>query len=251
MCIRSSQTLTSLTVSSSRLSVICRLGKLGLRFTPEKQQALLDGDISGAIIHPFFIRATHPLGMHFCEGINHSPAMVTLYAQYVQRSLELLIEVIKEISPNPDWELQAQVALWVTSGSIIMRLHHVTPTYIKKACEAVNLGGLRFVPSYGRPPPFSDALHEKLSVLSQIIYFDNFWFLACGGPQPTLTAKIEEEFSHQLEVTPTISYSSVAYIQNFIAGNLSGLVQHLPVNHAHQRHFTGQRHRLHPQHSPN
>lgn len=153
--------------------------------------------MSGTAIHPFFIPAAHSLGMHFCEGMHDSPAMVALHAKYVQKSLELLMEVLKEIA---DWELQAQVALWITMGSIVMRLSHVTSAYVKKGCETINLGGLRFIPTYGRPPAFSEELHEKLSVLSQIIYFENFHHLAYDGPQPTMTARVEREFRHKLRV---------------------------------------------------
>jgi len=97
--------------------------------------------------------------------------------------------------------LKAQIALWITIGSIVMRLNNVTTTYIKKSCEAINLGGLRFIPTYDRPPEFSDGLHEKLSHLSQIIYFENFILLTCGGTQPTMTARIEKEFRHKLSET--------------------------------------------------
>jgi len=127
--------------------------------------------------------------------------MAQLQARYVQKSLELLAE----ISGEPHWELRAQVALWITAGSLIMRLAHLTPLYIKKSCEAVDTGGLQFIPTYGRPPPYSEDLHEKLSVLSQIIYFENFWFLTSGGAAPTMTARIEGEFRHKLQVWPVVS----------------------------------------------
>lgn len=200
MCTESSQALTKLIASFSRLSIVCRLGKLGIRFSSKRQQALLNGDTSGTIIHPFFISAAQSIGMHFCDGIGNSPAMITLYAKYVQRALELLSDLLGGIAASREWELQAQVTLWITMGSIIMRLNQVTFGYIKKACEAVHSGGLRFVPTYGRPPAFSDELHEKLSVLSQIIYFENFIFLACGGAQPTMSARLEKEFRHKLYV---------------------------------------------------
>lgn len=74
---------------------------------------------------------------------------------------------------------------------------------MQKSCEAVDTAGLQFVPTYGRPPVFSEALHEKLSVLSQIIYFENFLFLTAGGTEPMKTARIEKEFRYQLPVRHT------------------------------------------------
>lgn len=191
-----------LTPSFSRLRAMCRLGKFGIRFASEKQQALLRGDTSGSIIHPFFILAAQSLGMQLCEDMGNSPAMVVLYAKYVQKSLEFLTDLLDQFAAGPQRELQAQAFLWITMGSIVMRLSHVTSAYIKKACEAVDLGGLRFVPTYDRPPVFSEQLHEKLSVLSQIIYFENFLLLTRGGVQPTMSARIEKEFRHKLQVLP-------------------------------------------------
>lgn len=243
-----SDPLPQLTISFSRLCVIIKLGKLGMRFTPEKQQALLDGDTSGTVIHPFFILAAQSLGMHLCEEVGNSPAMITLYAKYVQTALELLTEVFREVAEKCDWELQAQVTLWITFGSIVMRLSKITSTYLKKSCEAINRGGLQFIPTYGRPPTFSHELHEKLSVLSQAIYYENFLLLTCGGTQPTTTSRIEKEFRHKLQVRPTVPLPS-SRVQNFVVGNLSGIIRDLSLNHAYEKYFAGQRHRSYSQHS--
>jgi len=180
---------------------VCRLNKLGIRFIPEKQHALLHGDTSGTVLNPFFICAAQSLGMYFCEDVDNSSAMIRLQARYIQVSLELLTKIFE----GHDWELRAQAALWVAAGSVIMRLDYLTHPYIKKSCEAVTAAGLRFIPAYGRPPPLSADLHEKLSVLSQVIYFENFLFLTCGGAEPTMTTKIETEFRHQLQVWPASS----------------------------------------------
>ena len=130
--------------------------------------------------------------------------MVTLHARYVQKALEYLMEVLKETTRRKNWDLQAQIALWITMGSVVLRLREVTTLYVKKSCDAVNLGGLRFIPTYGRPPEFSEDLREKLSVLSQIIYFENFLFLTCNGAQPRMTERIEWEFRHDLQVRSVI-----------------------------------------------
>jgi hypothetical protein len=138
--------------------------------------------------------------MHLSEDMGNSPPMVILFSKYVQRSLEFLTDLLAHSAAEHGRELQAQAFLWITMGSIVMRLNHITSAYIKKSCEVVNLGGLSFIPTYGRPPEFSEHLHENLSVLSQIIYFENFLLLTRGGTQPTMTARIEKEFRHKLQV---------------------------------------------------
>ena len=149
------------------------MNKSGIYLTPKKQQALLDGDTSGTVIHLSFIPATHSLGMHFCEGMANCFTMFTLYARYVQEALEQLMEVLKETTRQKNWDLQGQVALWIAIGSVVMLLSEVMTLYVKKSCDAVNLGGLWFIPTYG-PLEFSEDLYERLSVLLQIIYFENF-----------------------------------------------------------------------------
>ena len=149
--------------------------------------------------------------MHFCEGMDDSPVMIRIQARHLQVSLEWLVDILK----GHDWELRAQVALWVTAGSFILPFDNITLPYIQRSCEAIDAGGLQFIPAYGRPQEFSDDLHERLSVLSQVIYFENFLFLTCGGAEPTMTARIEKEFRHQLQVQsvpPLLSVSGVHFV---------------------------------------
>ena len=174
------------------------MSKLGLKFTSEKQRALFNGDTSGSVIHPFFITATQALGMQFCEGMADSPVMVLLHTKYIQVCLGWLLDIFK----GHDWGLRAHVALWIATASFTSTADRSVFPYLRKSCEAINAGGLQFVPTYGKPPVFSEPLHEKLSVLSQAIYFENFLFLACGGAEPTMTARIEKEFRCQLPVGP-------------------------------------------------
>jgi len=187
----------------SRLKVLSRLNKLGIRFTSEKQHAMLRGDTSGAIIHPFFVYAAQALGMYFCEGVGDSPAMVRLRAKNVQMCSESIVGIFK----SHDWVPKMQMAIWIIAGSVILRLGDSTRCYVQKCRESINTTELQFVPTYGRPPEFSEDLHEKLSALTQIIYFENFLFLTCGGVEPTTTARIEKEFRDQLPVRHPTSLS--------------------------------------------
>lgn len=163
--------------------------------------------------------------------------MVRLQAKHLQKSLEWLAE----ISKGHNWELRAQVALWVTSSSITLSIDRTISLYMQKSCEAVNTAGLQFIPTYGRPPEFSEVLHEKLSVLSQIIYFENFLFLTSGGAEPTMTARIEKEFRYKLPVRPTLSLSFVPRSYCILIASLSGALQNLSLGHAYEDYFASQR----------
>lgn len=158
--------------------------------------------------------------MYFCEGVDNSPPMIRLHAKYIQTCFEHIADIFK----GHDWELKAQVALWVTAVSIILPFDGLTLPYMQKSCEAVNIGELQFIPTYGRPPDYSEELHEKLSVLSQIIYFENFLFLTCGGAEPTMTARIEKEFRHRLQVSPALSQLFTSRVKHSLVGSLSSIV---------------------------
>lgn len=180
--------------------------------------------------------------MYFCEGIDNSPAMIRLRERHAQMAAESLADI-----KICDRELMVQAAVWVIAGSIILRLNITIHMYLKNGCEAINMAGLQFIPTCGRPPEYSEDLHEKFSALSQFIYLENFLFLACGWPEPTITARIEDEFKHQLRVRPAASPSLRWRVQHSLIGYISGIVQDMPVDHAHANHLAGQRHSPHTQ----
>ena len=182
--------------------------------------------------------------MYFCEGMDNSPAMIRLRAKHIRMAAESL----KGAAKTCNWELMAQAGVWVITGTIILRLNDIARRYIRKSCEAVNAAKLQFIPTCGQPPePFSEGLLERLSALSQIIYFENFLFLTYSGEEPTMTARIEEEFRHKLRVWPAISSSFASSIQRSLVESISGIIQDLPIDYAHASYFTGQRRGAHTQ----
>ena len=156
----------------------------------------MQGDTSNTIVHPFFVHATTGLGIHFCAGTRDLHAMVQLRAKHGQRSFEQIAEITKGNNAN----LKAQVYLFVTSGSLYGRWFGISREYLRKACIALNAANLRFIPTTGRPPELTEDVYERLVTLSQIIYFENYMFLAVDGTEPMMTTRIEKEFRHELQV---------------------------------------------------
>ena len=76
----------------------------------------------------------------------------------------------------------------------------MTREYLKKACIALNAAKLRFIPDTGRPPELTEEVHERLALLSQVIYFEHYLFLAVDGLEPKMAARIEGEFRYELQV---------------------------------------------------
>jgi hypothetical protein len=106
----------------------------------------------------------------------------------------------KITGPAPILRLRS---LAVVSTSACLNWLSFTP---RSAHEFIQAGNLQFVPTYGRPPEFSDDLHETLVALSQLIYWVNYLFLMCGGPEPRATAKLEKEFRQELPVGDIASF---------------------------------------------
>jgi hypothetical protein len=129
-------------------------------------------------------------------GTDDTPAMVRFHARRVQTAWESLAELFK----GNDYRLKVQAAVLVASGYIYMRMPQMALLYIQKSCDFIKAGNLQFVPTCGRPPEFSEDLHETLVALSQTIYWANYLFLMCGGPEPHATAELEKEFRRELPV---------------------------------------------------
>ena len=154
------------------------------------------GDTSGSVVHPFFIHGAHALGMHFCAGIGDSPAMIRLHARHAQRALEQLSEARK----TDDVELNAQISVYSTSSCISQRWFQFSRLYLAKGCSIVDTANMQFIPASGRPPELTEEVQERLAVLSQLVYLENYLFLAINQITPTMTVRIEKEFRHELQV---------------------------------------------------
>ena len=158
--------------------------------------ALLHGDVSGTVLDLAFVYGVQAVGMMYCIGTDDSPAMVRFHARRAQMAWEALAELFR----GTDYRTIVQAAVLVASSHVYMCLPQTALLYIQKTCEFIRAGDLQFVPTCGRPPEFSEELHETLAALSQVIYWANYLFLMCRGPEPRATASLEREFRQDLPV---------------------------------------------------
>jgi len=98
--------------------------------------------------------------------------------------------------------------------------------FLTRTCITLNAAGLRFVPATGRPPGLTEDVRERVVVLSQIIYLENYMFLVVDGTEPKMTVRIQKEFRHDLQVRIRFLRSSVPIMQSDGEGvaNLPALV---------------------------
>ena len=181
----------------SRIAGLVRMRKMGAYLSPRKQEALVKGDMSGVILHPYFVHKVVSFGMHYSSIVKDSPPMVLLHARYIQSFWEELADIIQ----GSDYGLKVQALIFLIAGCLFVRLPRLGALYLWKACEFANAAEMRFIPKYGHPPPYSDEVHEKLAVLSQLIWMENYLFLTGDGAKPKSTRRIEEEFRNEVPVS--------------------------------------------------
>ena len=177
-----------------------RYPKLGVLFTRKKTEAFLRGDQSGTVLNRLFVRGAQLLGAMSCPDVDATPTMVRFHARRTQLTWEALAEVFN----GKDYVLKAQAAVVVAAGFILISMTHLAIFYIQKGCGFIKAGNLQFVPTFGRPPEFSEDLHETSITLSQTIYWANYLFLMRGGPEPRAIAMLEREFRQVLPVCDII-----------------------------------------------
>ena len=156
----------------------------------------MHGDTSGNVVHPFFVHSSNAVGMHLSAGVEDSPTMLRLHAKHSQRALEQMSEAGK----SGNAELKAQMSLFVASACLFQRWFRPARAHLAKACDAVDAANLRFIPVFGRPPELTEEVQERFAVLSQIVYTENYLFLAIDRTPPTMAVRIEKEFRRELQV---------------------------------------------------
>ena len=159
-------------------------------------EAFIRGDQSGTVLNRGIVSGAHVLGMLFSPDVKDTPTMLKFYARRTQIALECLAELLK----GTDYRTTLQSLTMTTSSYLLIHMTQTGQLYVQKSCDLIEAGNLRFLPTSGRPPEFSEELHETLVGLSQTIYWANYLYLMRGGPEPRATAKLEREFRYELPV---------------------------------------------------
>ena len=179
----------------SRLAALLRLRQFGIYLSGPKQDAVLRGDLSNTVVHPFYVHAMAPLGMHFC-GVEHSPGIIQIRTRQAQR----VYEQLAEINMGSDANLLVHTLYSFAAMNLHARYFELARHHLKRACIALNAAKLRFIPATGRPPELTDDVREQVVTLSQVIYLESYLFLAVDEIEPKMTTRIEKEFRHELQV---------------------------------------------------
>ena len=174
------------------------MSRLGLYFTEEKRGALARGDISSDVVDRFFVYMLQAFGVNLC-GVPITTAIICLQANYVQMTLESLVQ----LSETNQERTKVQALVSLTHASILVGFTAVAQLQLLRACKIIAKAKLRFLPEYEPHAELSEQVREDVSVLSQVIYLDNYLYLTSDGsvPVPVQTVGIEREFRFDLQVS--------------------------------------------------
>ena len=158
--------------------------------------AFLVGDQSGAVVSRGFVCWAHAFGMLFSPDVDDSPTMLKFYTRRGQIAWENLAGLLE----TKNYEAALRALIVAASSSTFVLMTQMGIFYVQKCCDMIEAGNLRFTPTIGPPPEYSEDLHENLVALSQTIYWANYLFLMRGGPEPRATVNLEKEFRQELPV---------------------------------------------------
>ena len=176
--------------------MLLRLRQFGIYLPGPKQDAVLRGDLSGTVVHPWYVYSMAAQGVPFCTGVELTPGM----AQRLARNIQLGLEQHAEIMRGSDPDLMVQVLVSLAAMTLHARWFNPSRQCLVTACTILHAANLRFIPVLGSPPGLSEDVRERAVVLSQIIYFESYMFLAVDGTELRLAARIEKEFRYELQV---------------------------------------------------
>ena len=166
----------------------------------------MHGDKSGTVVHRAFVLGIQTVG--FSSFADCTPAMVRFHARRVQAFWEAAVDLFK----GKDYRASTHFTSSLIGSWIYLRMPPLALLYTQKCCEFVQAGNLQFLPTYGRPPEFSEDLHEILAALTQVIYWSNYLFLMWSGPEPRATANLEKGFRKELpagDIASLLSYTEL------------------------------------------
>ena len=176
--------------------MLLRSRQFGIYLPGPKQDAVLRGDLSGTVVHPWFVYAMAAFGVHFFAGVGFSPEMTQRLARNIQRGKEQHTEIARGGNAG----LMVQVLVSIAAMTLHVRWFNPSRQCLMSACVILHAANLRFIPAIGSPPGLSEDVRERAVVLSQIIYFESYMFLAVDGAEPKLVTRIEKEFRYELQV---------------------------------------------------
>jgi hypothetical protein len=188
---------------SSRLIFLSYRFEIGFQFTKAKEQAIIGGDLSNTVIHPFFIYFAQLLGSNLYQELKGEYCFLYTMCIYLQQTRDAMVSMREEDDPLSYAQARHFMAL------LCMYNHNVAlgRQYFATILQTVQRYDIRFVSRYEystlreRPSsdPVSEEFAERTVFLSQIIYFQLHCILITGEADD-LCRDLRRQFTRELPV---------------------------------------------------
>lgn len=180
----------------------------GIQLPLYRYQALIAGDLSGNVIHSFFVHYANLVGSQFYQERlgKYSDSILFIQAAHLRSTLDAF-SIMKE-AEDPLSFAQACWCLSVAYGTVQSRKFAVQN--LKKAMDVIHRNSIRFAsinfPSTEGTPetstfqlPLTENEYEKVAFLGQIVYVGAVFYVA---GQPDAASLLDQHLhSYQLSVS--------------------------------------------------
>jgi hypothetical protein len=188
----------------SRLMFLAHRAHIGFRFTTAKQQAIVFGDLSHTVIHPFFIYFAQLFGCNLYQERKGEYCYLYTMCIYLRLTREAMAAMKEEYDPLSFAEACHLMSLFCVYNHYAV----LGKQYFLKAIETIKPYGIRFVlqPS-GNPavphssswPYCSEETGERVVFLSQLIYLQFHLRLILGAIED-LSYDLRQQFMNEVSV---------------------------------------------------
>ncbi|KAF9792197.1 hypothetical protein BJ322DRAFT_20130 [Thelephora terrestris] len=166
--------------------------RLGICFTKLKERFILEGDLTGHVVHPWFIWFMAVMGVHLHQEIRHEWQQLGIQRHLTQVLLTMVVGM-KDTGPRFDL-LQA----WYFMAMSCTYTHTLVPAqrYLLRCQELIKSEDMRLVepnwidastraspsdaPAHDCPPEYTEKKHELVSVLVNLMYLQCMHCLLYG-----------------------------------------------------------------------
>jgi hypothetical protein len=169
--------------------------QFGFRFTFAKEQAIVLGDLSNTIIHPFFIHFAHMFGCNIYLEQQRNYVQLPILGVHLQLALASLVEMTED-----DPLSFAQACFFMMIACMYNYNSALGKRCLNLVISTVRRNDIRYVSLFRvHVPDFTEEVHERASFLSELICAEVDMILVTGEKHVVLT-DLRKQFTQELLV---------------------------------------------------
>lgn len=163
-------------------------------FSNDYYQAMVNGDLSGSVVHPFFIHFANLAGCHIYQ--QHQRKFSLLATEAIH--LRLTLAELEKMEENDDPIAFATAYTLMAIASFLTRMYSAGLGYMEMAVMTLKSHGVDLC-SVNTALDSTSRNHQKSVLLLTLLYTETLLQMVFGCGQG-LTSEIEHQFIYELPV---------------------------------------------------